>query len=347
MSLKDIKASDPDAIFLIDHQLTFKTDTLRKQLIENPSVVNRLSMMIGLPTNDDVDKVIENIWRFCNFYSLNAQQVEDSLPLWYVNDELGSAVIHSEDGNFRIIPFIHLPDQVTYSLLFPIKDVSENDQVTRNYVENIDEDLHQLLMLPWRDVDFTDESFEQSEPEKSYFLHGRIEESLPEASKAPIVDRNEPVKVFSDYEFVNKYLTDPAFEIVSESEKAQILWFTKHFKGFNTLSKDFPNAFVNQFPFENVLTIKDLLAIVARRSIEKHHDAETLETFPVWLPTTFNLKSELREFVSFYQNREAKELDNYWIIKPFNLARSLDTHITKNLSQIIRLSQTGPKIAQK
>lgn len=108
-----------------------------------------------------------------------------------------------------------------------------------------------------------------------------------------------------------------------------------------------PNAFVNQFPFENVVTIKDLLAIVSRRSIEKHHDPETLTTYPQWLPTTYNLKTELKEFVSYFQNREAKDLDNHWIIKPFNLARSLDTHITNNLSQIVRLSQTGPKIAQK
>lgn len=347
VALKDIGADNQDAIFLVDHQLTFKTDTLKKQLLEAPSVVNRLSLMMGLATNDDVDKVIVNIWRYSNFYSLNAEQIEESLPLWYVNDEVGSAVMHSFENNFRMIPFIHLPDQVTYSLLFPIKDVSEGEQITRNYAENIDEERRDLMLLPWRDIDFTDESFEQHEPDASYFLNGRIEESLAENQTASIVDRNEPVKVFSDYEFVNQYLTDPAFEIVHESEKAQILWFTKHFKGFNTLSKDFPHAFVNQFPFENVITIKDLLAIVSRRSIKKHHDIETLETYPEWLPTTFNLKTELREFVSYYQHRETKKLDNYWILKPFNLARSLDTHITNNLSQIIRLSETGPKIAQK
>lgn len=72
-TLKDIKADDPNAIFLIDHALTFKADILRKQLVENPSIVNRLSIMMGLPTNDDVEKVMENIWRFSNFYSINAQ----------------------------------------------------------------------------------------------------------------------------------------------------------------------------------------------------------------------------------------------------------------------------------
>lgn len=285
-----------------------------------------------------------------NNVDISGAAIEDSLPLWYVMDELGSAILHSDDANFRIIPFIHTSDQVTYSLLFPIKDVTEGDQVTRDYAEGIVEN-RDLALLPWRDIDFSDESFVQQEPEISYFLQGRLEESLPDSTAiVPVIDCNRPLKVFSDYEFVNKYLDDPSFEVLGEdgkSEDADVLWFTRHFKGFSELSKSYPNAFVNQFPFENVVTIKDLLAVVCRRSINQHHDAESLNTFPSWLPTTYNLKTELKEFVSYFQNREAKNLDNHWIIKPFNLARSLDTHITANLSQIVRLAQTGPKIVQK
>ncbi|KAG5671299.1 hypothetical protein PVAND_001504 [Polypedilum vanderplanki] len=351
VALRDIKADDKEAIFLLDHQITFKADEIRKILIDNPAIVKRLSMMMGLYTNDDVDQVLQNIWKYSNFYSLNAQgaEVENTLPSWYVNDELGSGVIHSDEPNMRIVPFIHIPTQTAYSILFPIKDISEGEQITRDYIEHVkEEDMREVMLLPWRDLDFTDESFEQSEPDTSYFLQGRIEESMPdENTTTPILDKNAPIKVFSDYEFVNKYLTDPSFEIVEKSEDASVLWLTKHFKGYYELSKNFPNTFVNQFPFENVVTIKDLLAVICRRSIEKHHDEETLNTYPVWQPTTFNLKTELREFVSYFQQREAKELDNYWIIKPFNLARSLDTTITNNISQIIRISQTSPKIAQK
>ena len=68
---------------------------------------------------------------------------------------------------------------------------------------------------------------------------------------------------------------------------------------------------VNQFPFENVLTIKDLLCVVCRRrqqsGEENEHDcSEGVEEdpHPKWLPITFNLQTELPKFVSYYQRRE-------------------------------------------
>ena len=71
------------------------------------------------------------------------------------------------------------------------------------------------------------------------------------------------------------------------------------------------------------------------------------ENEPNWLPTTFNMKTELAKFVSYYQYRENQGLDNHWIVKPWNLARGLDTHVSKSLSHILKQVFTGPKIVQK
>lgn len=73
-ALKDIKLSDENAVFLIDHALTFKADLLRKQLEETPSMINRLGIMMGLDDeNKTLENVMRNIWRFSNFYTINAQ----------------------------------------------------------------------------------------------------------------------------------------------------------------------------------------------------------------------------------------------------------------------------------
>jgi len=64
--------------------------------------------------------------------------------------------------------------------------------------------------------------------------------------------------------------------------------------------------YLNQFPFEMVITIKNLLAAVARRVIKRHIDHDTLESKLDWLPITFNLTSELAQFVSYFQQRKKR-----------------------------------------
>ncbi|CAF4220136.1 unnamed protein product, partial [Rotaria magnacalcarata] len=68
---------------------------------------------------------------------------------------------------------------------------------------------------------------------------------------------------------------------------------------------------------------------------------------PPWLATTFNLTYELSQFAVYFQYREDQQLDNTWIVKPINLTRSIDMSVTNSLDMIIRLPESGPKIACK
>ncbi|XP_036331478.1 tubulin--tyrosine ligase-like protein 12 [Rhagoletis pomonella] len=351
-----IKANDPDAIFLIDHAWTFRTNIARQQLEQYEQLTDRMCAIMGIDIEDEgrVDKVLRRMWRYCHAYTIasNGLSDEERQPIWYVMDEVGSAVNHSDDPNFRLVPFLYLNNQTTFSLLFPIRDCAFEEHVTRDLVEYVKQDTTErdALLLPWRATDLREHSFVQVEPSPEYFSSGHIPESFPEGEFAllkPQMNRNQPLKVYSEYDVLSTHLTDPSFQLVANQSEADVLWLTHHYKNFAELARDTPNKFVNQFPYEYVLTIKDLLGITGRRAAKEHHNSQTLETYPSWLPTTFNLKTELLEFASYYQHRAAKGLDNHWIVKPWNLARGMDTHITDNIVQIVRLPITGPKIAQK
>lgn len=63
-----------------------------------------------------------------------------------------------------------------------------------------------------------------------------------------------------------------------------------------------------------VLTVKNMLAVISRRAVNGPAiDHSTLEALPVWLPATFDLKTEIPHFVSYFQHREARydSLDKY------------------------------------
>ena len=66
--------------------------------------------------------------------------------------------------------------------------------------------------------------------------------------------------------------------------------------------------FINQFPNENCLTCKDLLAALCQGATPPEADTgdDLLRRGPEWLPVTFNLTLELPLFVDHYLKRKKK-----------------------------------------
>jgi tubulin--tyrosine ligase-like protein 12 len=292
------------------------------------------------------------MWRYNQTYNIgNAQLVsEAAVPLWYIMDEFGSRIQHSDTANVRLVPFCYIPTQSAYSVMFPICDIDEGDEVTRDYVygRTADPLTRKLLLLPWQPDDMSHLSYEQHEDDELFVSKYCVHETLPNVSvKFPELPRDRNIRIFSDIEQVNNNLTDARFEIVSSANEADIIWTRQYLKDFKAFSEETPAKFISQFPFEMVLTVKSVLPVVCRRDAVPAIDPETLDTFPLWLPTTFNLESEVSQFVSYFQHREARGLDNHWICKPFCLARGLDSCVTNSLACIIRQSESGPKIVSK
>lgn len=360
-----IQCQDSEHVYLVDHAWTYRPQQARQQLRDIPRLLQRMAQLMGIPLPPGytlgqeqpelVDAVFEHMWRYNQTYSIAGPMAttEDSVPVWYVMDEFGSSIQHdSRSPSFRCVPFYQLPQREAYSILFPIRDVACGGEVTRDYGEGppCDPLTRAALLIPWEPCDLTHVDCGPPAPRLDFLRSGRKEETEPDPGAAVMdVPRHRKLRVYSDYGQVRQCLTHPSFELVDEEKDADVLWLNYHFKQYRELSCENPSKRVNQFPFEHVLTVKDLLALVCRRGCEEAPlvDPDSLSSRPPWLPTTYNLQTELPHFVSYYQQRQKRGLDNVWICKPWNLARSLDTHVTDNLHYILRLPATGPKVACK
>jgi len=258
----------------------------------------------------------------------------------YVLDEFGSRIQHSDNPSYRVVPFLWAGDGLGYSLLFPTKSsfIASNTPVTRDYVEGQTSDpvTRQALLCPWVHTDLTHLTIEQVEPGTEFWQSARQAESLPDTTASiPSLPTERPIMVYSEYPFINQNLTHPRFGLTDNMADADVLWLSSHFKEFLEFSRETPEKRINQFPGENVITIKDMLCAVVRRIDKKH------------LPVTYNLVTELAQFVSYYQNLEKEGEDTHFIVKPWNLARGLDMQVCSDLKHILRLPASGPKIGQK
>ena len=113
------------------------------------------------------------------------------------------------------------------------------------------------------------------------------------------------------YWMLQKWYTGHSTEIgcVIYEDKYQPLSFIKYLQFscmVRSFSEETPQMRMNQFPCGSVVTIRDLFVQVARRKSAGRPDPATLNTTPKWLPTTYNLKTELSKFVSYYQQRLKK-----------------------------------------
>ncbi|URE47904.1 tubulin--tyrosine ligase-like protein [Musa troglodytarum] len=286
------------------------------------------------PSEPLPDRVIGAMWLYLMTYRLADEEKIDETPVWYVMDELGSALRHSDDANFRVAPFLFMPDgklasAVSFSVLWPIQDVHHGEECTRDFLFGIGEDKQRSARLTaWF---HTPENYFIQEFKK--YQQQLASRSLPAPKEALITRTTNP-------------------------KDADIIWTSMQVdpevkKAFELTDLHY----TNQFPFEACLVMKHHLA----ETILKAAYLMTISLFldsmlnctccgtgrPEWLQPTYNLETQLSQLIGDYFVRKQDALNNLWILKPWNMARTIDTTVTEDLSAIIRLMETGPKICQK
>ncbi|CAH8541072.1 unnamed protein product [Schistosoma turkestanicum] len=340
-----------------------------------------MAALMNINTSNNVTEnvasdICRNVWKYCRYYKLSTQENMSLLSqvpelqqiMWYVLDEVGSHIQHSDEPTARMVPFYYVPRKLCYSVFWPIKNLKKDDSITIDYVEHIkDSKLRSYYLLPWQPNDFSNEPIEHTYTlTDEYFKSHRVQETLP------ICQINEPIKrecytVYTDLNQVKQYLTHTQFTFVDSPDEADIIWMYMHFKEFEKLSINRPNTYINQFPGEYIITVKDYLASlaasVASETYVQQYNSNNEDNIDAklstnWYPVTFNLVYELPQFCAYFQSNynkiirdseesETNDKHNIWILKPWNLGRGVGIVITDNLERIIRTCDVHPMIASR
>ncbi|KAH0616403.1 hypothetical protein JD844_027467, partial [Phrynosoma platyrhinos] len=258
-------------IFLIDHAWTYRVGHARQQLQQVPGLLHRMANLMGIdyhgevPDESAIDQVLEEMWKYNQTYQLSCGTAEDKVSVWYIMDEFGSRIQHSDEPTFATAPLFYMPQEMAYTVLWPLRDLETG-------VPSLSSCGEQKAIL------------------------NENKEKLPVPIKLPVYDKDKIFKVYTDLQQVLQNLNHPRFEFTDSEQEADILYNFSHFKDYRKLSEERPHVMLNQFPCENLLTVKDCLASISRRVGGGEG--------PKWLPRTFNLCTELPQFISFFQQRE-------------------------------------------
>jgi tubulin--tyrosine ligase-like protein 12 len=105
-------------------------------------------------------KIMDDVWKFIGTYRLVKPGVMDEEPCFYVMDEVGNSIDHSDKPNMRMAPLIYSPNNkaddpaaYTYSIVWPIEDVQKEHYLTRDFLQGITEaEWRSARLFPWFNV---------------------------------------------------------------------------------------------------------------------------------------------------------------------------------------------------
>ncbi|XP_066561366.1 tubulin--tyrosine ligase-like protein 12 isoform X3 [Amia ocellicauda] len=236
-----LQATDPTSVFLIDHAWTYRVESARQQLEQVPGLLQRMASLMHFdfhgeyPDEDVVEQVLEEMWKYNQTYQLSQGTAEEKVPVWYIMDEFGSQVQHSDEPTCSMAPFFYMPEQIAYTILWPLQDLANGDEVTRDYAYGESNPLiRKCRLLPWELADMRAISPFTPEPSDLYYqsIFQENKETLPRPTEAQVYPKDKIFKVYTEMRQVLANLKHPQFVFTDKEEEADILMLYSHIKDY-------------------------------------------------------------------------------------------------------------------
>lgn len=324
-----------------------KVSHLRQSLRSlSQETLHRIAGLVAVatmnPVTDDAidrwiveDEVFTNLWRYMGSYKLGDQH------MWYVMDEIGSAIGHSSEPGVICVPFIHIqrnpiphaesstqPQLTPYSIMWVCKDLEEGENMERDFLPHITTPVDRVARLvDWLGEDETDDDLVQQLvqsaehynsicQEKTAALQAQWDKKVAMGPAIPpsVPGQLRPLRVWTSPDDPLRLrhpsggLTHPAFELMSadaDPDLADIVWSSEPIKGM-------PAAWANPLDDGSDIEGDEPLRMVNQFPYEgafhtKCHLAREVARClgqPSWWNPSFDLDTHLPVFVGEYLRRK-------------------------------------------
>lgn len=137
----------------------------------------------------------------------------DEENVWYLMDEVGCAMRHSDQPNFAVHPFIFSPNNkiddqtITYSFAWPLRNIDAGEVIYRDFLMGINEEKYRSTRLSvWFNT--PQEYFQEQlriyrtiKPlANTYEIHEHYQSKYqPVDSLEQVFGGKLPIKVYTDY----------------------------------------------------------------------------------------------------------------------------------------------------
>lgn len=265
------------------------------------------------------------MWKYNQTYSLASPDSQAKIPQWYIMDEFGSALVHSDYPNFKCSPFFYSVLGRAYSLIWPIKDVQVGIECSRNFIQQI----------------HAQETMEMCNLRLKAYTDNRVANKVTTNDIEP-VDKSEEVAV--------KKIPETPFERSNQLSKVYLGQFSECVDADTTkslhvtLSSDSLDDSTVAF-----IPLKDSKISVAGESLpsaDVFQNKDYLQSYllfrfgrPSWFHFNYILPVDL---VDFNKEYEMFDTPQYWLVKPVDKAiTQFETFVTSQYTRIVRMCETG------
>jgi tubulin--tyrosine ligase-like protein 12 len=110
--------------------------------------------------DEDIDAIIKNIWKVIGTYRIATTSNQmDTKPVIYLQDEVGTALGHSDEPNVMSKPFMFFPQNDpkggcrTFNLIWPVKDIQSEEFLSANKLEGLSPEVQAVSQGLWDELE--------------------------------------------------------------------------------------------------------------------------------------------------------------------------------------------------